>query len=306
MKIEQLLARHLYAAKTLTLQGIGTFSLPENFILPAESDKPVEIPQGTITFTQNAKAVEDDALINFIVQHSRKMKALASSDLESFISLGTQFLNIGKPLKIEGIGTLEKKQTGQYEFTQYGQFIGANADEPTQVQVKDKKEENISFASETPKAAGNSKKIVLAILAFVVLAGGAWAAWYFLNNKKEQPGVSAIPVTPVVTPEVTDTSKKDSLPVTQKSDSLTTLTAVPATNNNYTFKVVIKTYPSLAIAQKRYDKLTSYGHKLIMYTTDSVTFKVAMPLTLPLSDTTYALDSVRKKLFGGSPYVELK
>jgi nucleoid DNA-binding protein len=304
MKIEQLLARHLYAAKKLTLQGIGTFSLPDNFILPAETDKPAEIPQDTITFTQNAKAAEDEALIDFIVQHSRKMKALASSDLESFISLGTQFLNIGKPLKIEGIGTLDKHQSGQYVFTQYGQFIGAKAEEPP-VQAKEKREESFSYAKDDNKGKGNGKKIILALLALVIAAGAGWAAWYFITNKKQQSITTAQPVTPAFTAPVKDTTKKDSLPVSQMPDPVP-IAPISTANGSYTFKVVIKSYPSLAIAQKRYDKLTSYGHKLIMYTQDSVNYKVAMPLTLPLSDTTYALDSVRKKLFGGTPYIELQ
>ena len=80
---------------------------------------------------------------------------------------------------------------------------------------------------------------------------------------------------------------------------------MPATAAGYTFKVVIKNYPSLVLAQKAYDRLTRYGYKLLLYTTDSVTYKVAMPLTKPLVDTAQARDSVRI-LFGGKPYVELK
>lgn len=303
MKIEHLLARHLYNAKTLTLQGIGTFSLPADFVLPGENDKITEIPQGAISFTQNAKATEDADLINFIVQHSRKMKALASSDLDSFISLGTQFLNIGKPFKLDGIGMLEKNQLGEYLFTQYGQIVSAKAEEAP-VQIKEKREDDFSFSKEESKTNGNTKKIIVTLLAAVVLAGAGWAVWYFFINKKEVPQTVQQTVAPTF--NNTDTAKKDSLAVSQKPDSVTATAATTADNSSYTFKVVIKNYPSLAIAQKRYDKLTGYGHKLIMYTNDSVTYKVAMPFTLPLSDTAYVVDSVRKKLFGGNPYVELK
>ena len=44
--------------------------------------------------------------------------ARASADLDSYLVLGKQFLNIGKPFIIEGLGVLEKSQQGDYEFRQ--------------------------------------------------------------------------------------------------------------------------------------------------------------------------------------------
>lgn len=304
MKIEHILARYLYSVKQLTLQGIGTFSLSPEFIMPAETDKDASIPEGAITFTQNTKATEDPALIDFIVQQTRKMKPLASSDLESFIVLGSQFLNIGKPFKIEGVGVLEKSQLGEYIFTQHGQVITTKSDDAP-VQKKEKLEERISFASEEKPKTIDGKKITAILASLIVLGGIGWALWYFVINKKEEDTVSQKIITTANTPAAVDTSKKDTAAiqaVPQKTDN----TPVTANNAAYSFKVVIKNYPSLAIAQKRYDILTSYGHKLILYTADSVTYKVAMPFSLPLSDTTYIKDSVRKALFGGNPYIELK
>lgn len=304
MKIEHLLARHLYSAKTLTLQGIGTFTLPQDFVLPAENDKINEIPQGSINFTQNIHAGEDAALIDFIVQHSRKMRALASSDLESFLSLGTQFLNIGKPLKLEGIGILEKNQLGEFQFTQFGQIVTARAEEAP-VQIKEKRDESFSFNNTEPNTKNTSKKMIAALLGLVILGGVGFGVWYLFMRNKPASETAQQTVTPPFIPTTDTVVKKDSLPITQKPDSITVNTQAPTTGA-YTFKVVIKNYPSLAVAQKRYDKLSSYGHKLILYTNDSVTFKVAMPLNLPISDTAYAVDSVRKKLFGGNPYIELQ
>ena len=306
MKIEHLLARHFYTAKQLTLQGIGTFTLSPDFILPAETDKEAIIPQGVITFAQNNKATEDEALIDFIVQQTRKMKPLASSDLDSFISLGSQFLNIGKPFKIEGIGVLEKNQLGQYLFTQYGQLANTKTDEAPVQQIKEKRDETISFASEEKTKPINGKRITAVLAGLVVLGGVAWAAWYFLINNKTTSAADQPQPVQTNTTAVPDTTKKDTATLAataQKPDSTAALTT---SNTGYNFKVVIKTYPSLALAQKAYARLTSYGHKLIMFTSDSIIYKLAMPLSLPLSDTAYARDSIRKKLFGGSPYIELK
>ena len=298
MKIEHLLVQHFYSAKQVTLQGIGTFSLSPDFVMPSENDKDLSIPADAITFSYNQKAAEDDALITYIVQQTRKIKPLASSDLESYIMLASQFLNIGKPFIIDGIGVLEKNQSGEYQFTQQGLYLNAKA-ENAPVQIKEKSDEDISFASKA-KPNGNNKKILMLLASFLALGVIIWGAWYFLTKKKDTVVTEKIePAPPVI--QQPDTTK---LTVQQKPDSITAKPVTPA--DGYSFKIVIKNYPSLLTAQKAYDRLTSYGHKLLLYTADSVTYKLAMPFTKPLSDTSFVRDSVRNKLFGGKPYIELR
>ena len=81
MKIEQLLVQHFYNSGEVTLQGMGTFTLSPDFVAPKENDKDALIPDNAISFKYNPRATEDDDLINFIVQQTRKMKALAAADL---------------------------------------------------------------------------------------------------------------------------------------------------------------------------------------------------------------------------------
>ncbi len=85
MKIEQLLVQHFYNAREVTLQGMGTFTLSPDFVMPKENDKDADIPDNAISFTYNARATEDDALIGFIVEQTRKMRSLAAADLDSSI-----------------------------------------------------------------------------------------------------------------------------------------------------------------------------------------------------------------------------
>jgi hypothetical protein len=302
MKIEHLLARHLYNAKTLTLQGIGTFTLPSDFVIPSETDKTPSLQEGSITFTQNFKAAEDPALIDFIVQHSRKMKALASSDLESFLGLGTQFLNIGKPFKLEGIGMLEKNQNGHYDFTQYGQIVGAKAEE-VPVPLREKRTEPVSYSTEEPKSNGNTKKILLGVLGVAALAVSGWAVWYFLANKSVEATESipqAIVPTPITpAPSMDTATKKDTLLTSAKPDSINNLTPAVTTGGT-TFKVVVKTYPTLAIAQKKVAYFATFGHNLVLYNSDTLSYKLAVPFTKPLSDTTWAKDSLYR-IFSSKP-----
>lgn len=111
MKIEQLLVQHFYQHRQITLQGLGTFTLSPDIALPADNDKDSNLPENAISFVYNPRAQEDDELISFIVQQTRKIRPLASADLDSYLVLGKQFLNIGKPFTIEGLGQLEKIKT---------------------------------------------------------------------------------------------------------------------------------------------------------------------------------------------------
>jgi hypothetical protein len=315
MKMEYLLAQHFYNTRQLTLQGIGTFTLSPDFVAPQEKDKDLSMPANAIGFTFNPKATEDPALIDYIVQQTRKIKPLASSDLESYLMLGSQFLNIGKPFKIEGIGVLEKNQLGEYQFIQQGHFTNAKV-EDAPVVLKEKIDDNVSFSSEDKAGStGNGKKVATILAGIAVLGAIIFAAYYFLNKKEtaDTNSGNASFTPPVI---VADTTKKDSSAIMKDTNTVSgikpdSISAAPATTTPvatgaYNFKVVIKSYPSLLLAQKSYSRLTSYGHKLLLYTTDSVNYKVAMPFSLPLSDTAYARDSIRKRLFGGNPYIELK
>ena len=116
MKIEQLIVQYLYLNKQVTLQGIGTFRLDPAVVLPAgnEKEKDFIMPENAVQFEYNLKAGEDEGLVKYIVQHTRKILPLASSDMESYAMLAKQFLNIGKPLVIEGVGTVQKNQQGNY------------------------------------------------------------------------------------------------------------------------------------------------------------------------------------------------
>ena len=114
MKIELLIAPYLLTYKTLSLQDIGTFHVTQDLVLPTEQDKELMLPENAIRFDYNPRAGQDDAFIKYIMEQTRKIKPLATSDLESFTMLGKQFMNIGKPLMLEGLGMLFKNQSGQY------------------------------------------------------------------------------------------------------------------------------------------------------------------------------------------------
>ena len=290
MKIEQLLVQHFYNCREVTLQGMGTFTLSPDFVVPKDNDKDAEIPDNAISFQYNARATADDALINYIVQQTRKMKALAAADLDSYLVLGKQFLNIGKPFKIEGMGMLEKNQQGDLEFTRGYTFHSKTENSPTVLKEKAINPE-ISFASESKPSGGNKKRLLIAAIIIAVGLIGT-AAWYFLIRKNNSETV-----TPAIIVS-TDTTKADTaLPVLAKPI---------VADDGYTFKVVFLVTADSAAAVSRMDDLTRRKHKVIMYKADSGNYKLAEPFTLPLADTTRIKDSLNSYYYLGKAFIELK
>lgn len=302
MKIEHLLVQHFYNTKQVTLQGVGTFNLSPDFILPADNDKDQSIPPGAISFQYNPKAIEDDALINFIVQQTRKIKPLASADLESYLMLASQFLNIGKPFKIDGIGMLEKNQSGEYTFIQEGQFM-TSLKEEIQLQIREKSGDDISFTSKSKPSGNNNNKKIAGILALLVIVAGMVIGGFYLATKtaKVEPVTYISPVTEPTSIKIVDTIRKDSIPAVAQNPA-----PVPSTvTGGYTFKIVFKVTNNKAAAIDKMNTLVYRGHKVIMYTADSVTYKLAEPFNLPLSDTAKIKDSLNRFYYLGKAKVEL-
>lgn len=300
MKIEQLMVQYLYKYKTVNLQDMGTFTISPEIDILQDSDKETILPDGAISFQYNSKALQDEGLVDFIVQQSRKIRPLASSDLESYSILSRQFLNIGKPMIIEGLGTLQKNQQGTFDFLQ-GHTVSSKM-EAAPVAMKEKQQDEISFSTKAKEP--DSKKGLLIAVAVVLLLSAAAAVYYFMmkDNKDVPVTENSIPVTEKDTLKSTDNLL---LPVTDSNTSgPNTATASPATNDGFSFKVVLKEYPTKIAADKAFEKLRSYGHKLLISSKDSVTYKISMPFTSPLSDTLRARDSL-KIFFGGKPYIEL-
>ena len=291
MKIEQLIVQHLYQQKNVTLQGIGSISLNPSVLLPGENEKDFVMPENAFIYEYNLKAIEDEALVDYIVRQTRKIKPLATSDLESYCMLAKQFLNIGKPLVIEGVGTLQKNQSGDYEFIS-GHFITPKIEEAPK-QIKEKLEEQISFESETKKDNGQRNVVIVFVTAIIALAG--LGIYYYLANRKDPEPVQQEQV-------AFDTIKTDTLIKLAPDTILVATPLLPIKTDSNNFSIVIKDYPTEAAVNKAFAKLTDYGHKLKIIKADSSRYQLVMSFNTPVSDTLRVKDSLRI-FFGGKPYV---
>ena len=295
MKTEQLIVQYLYSNKKVTLQDIGVFNIATELNIPEDSDKDIVLPPDAIQFVYDPKAPVDDGLVTFIMESTRKIKPLAYSDLESFIILNKQFLNIGKPLVFEGMGTLQKTQGGDYSFTQAATSHVTTEEMPKLITEKQK--EKISFA--TPQREKNNtgnKSLVWIIVALIFVLGIA-AAIYFFNKKTNEDSVSAM----------SENAVTDTLPV-PKSDTPVKgnniASTSPSVKDSNTFYVVIREYTDSAAAQKSLKRYLIYGNNVSLHTTDSVNYKLRIPFKNPLSDTLRVKDSLNK-IFYGKTFVEM-
>jgi hypothetical protein len=307
MKMEQLIVQYLYSNKKVTLQDVGTFTISSDIHIPIDNEKDTILPENAIEFKYDPKAGVDEGLIDYIVANSRKIKPLATSDLESFISLNKQFLNIGKPLVMEGLGTLHKTQIGDYSFTQAGTSHVMIQDTPKI--VTEKIIEKVTFATPPKeKSGGINKMAIIAVLGFIVLGAIALLAYYFINKNNADASNGNAEISTQAKDTTTNSANTnittiDTSAAKKIKDSLAAIRPINTSDTN-SFYIVIKEFTDLALAQKRYTVLTNYGNKLVLTTKDSVTYKLRMPFKKPLTDTLRVKDSVGI-FFQAKTYVEL-
>ena len=299
MKIEQVIVQHLYNNRQVSLQGIGTFKL-DNFIPhQTDPDKEPVIPAGSIIFEYNPRATEDVALIDSIVINTKKIKPLATADLDSYLMLGRQFLNIGKPFIIEGLGTLDRTREGELEFIP-GQFTNLKVEAPKA--LKENEGEVISglFNDYGTRPENNSKRNLAILVTVIVLGLLGWAVYHYLFNDKPAEEKQVAPVTAVIDTTVTkDTSILPAIP-----DSMSQ--KLSQDGDGYTFRVVFKITNDKAAAKASMNRLNSWGHKVIMYTEDSVNYKLAELFKLPLTDTARVRDSLYRFYDAKNIFVEVR
>ncbi len=295
MKTEQLIVQYLYSNKKVTLQDIGVFNIASEINIPEDSDKDIVLPADSIQFVYDPKAPVDDGLVAFIMESTRKIKPLAYSDLESFIILNKQFLNIGKPLVFEGMGTLQKTQAGDYAFTQAATSHVTTEEMPKIITEKIK--EKISFATPQKEKNNTENKNALWLVLAVVIILGSVVGYYFYNKNVEN--VQSVSNTENTVTDTLPVPKTDTIPV----QNTNTAPAINVNDSN-SFYIVIREYTDAAAAAKSLARFKSFGNNVVLTTKDSVNYKLRMPFMQPLTDTLRIKDSL-SKFFQAKAYVEL-
>jgi hypothetical protein len=289
MKIEQLLAPFLIQNKEFSLQDIGTFYLIAEPIISKDEVQNFIFPEDSIQFKSDKNAKQDDLLIQYITENTKKIKPLAASDLESFTMLSKQFLNLGKQLQIEGIGSLSKNKLGDYEFTQANKVI-IQKEFPSDFETKKAAE------LENKKTHKKNNGLIFIILFLLIIIVG-FVLYFFLQKPADTTSQINLEKTSVIQKLDTIANHNDSVVKTNLDSNL----------NIKKFKIIVRNYKSLLEAKKGFNALSklSYGKNLMMYTNDSVRFYLAVPITANINDTIKIKDSMQV-LFGKSTTIVLE
>lgn len=280
MKLSPLLAQFLSNNKQLNLANIGRFNLDDS---------------GNVSFEQDTSVRVDAELIQFISEQSGKMKSLVAADLDSYLELARQFLNIGKPYLFDGIGTLSKNKTGNYEFTRINIVTdstkegGSESRNHTSTTEKSFTDYEGMFSPKKPKAPA-SKRIVtlLVLIAGILLA--VFGGYLVYNNSKNKKQI--------VPNEPTTTSAKqpETQPKSKDSVSQTPLKTETSTQNNgmgmYRF-VIEKAARQRAFYRYNFLKNENFID-VKMDTKDSILFKLYFLLPASPADTTRKRDSLQR------------
>lgn len=290
------------------MPGIGTFSLDEKVTIPDASDKNFGDFLQHIDFKQANIGRADDALIDFIRVHTGKIKPLAESDLETFVSDGKLMLNIGKPFHIEGIGTLLKNRNGVYEFTpgepmmerlQTVQPMKERGKETTTDKDKSPQKKSVFDEDYYPHESRGISSRKLMILGGIIL-GLAVVIWggYTLYNKKVEPA-TPITNTNILEADTTNRLVEDSI---ARAKAITDSIEAAKNIAPGSYKFIFETTANKSRAFRRHKQVSYISPRIKMESnTDSTQFSIYVVIPAPATDTSRLKDSLNAWYYGSRP-----
>ncbi len=299
MKLSSLFAKYLYQYKELNLPGIGVFNLDPSVTVPDPSDRYFNDFVQQIRFTQKPVLRADPEFIDFIREQTGKIRPLAESDLESFISDGKILLNIGKPFYFEGIGSLQKNRAGFYEFTPGLPLIdkleSSGPDRFQQVAEVDRRITRDDYTQGSGNSQNGLRKFLIFAAIIIGLVAVVWGG-YIIYNKNNNADPEQVLIQDNENKSEQTVQPPPPAANTDTSSLLRSSTPAPSTptvsgNSNF----IIERTGSKARALKRYNQLKSYLLDIKMTSNpDSTFFKLYFTIPAVPSDTTRIKDSLKR------------
>jgi hypothetical protein len=295
LKVDSLLIQYLQQQKKLQLPGIGLFTYKETVTTP-DTDSKTKTDAGAISFLFKPGVAHDDAFIDYIKQQTGKMKPLAESDLDAYIMGALQFLNIGKPFYIEGIGTISKGSDGNFRFSQ-GEMTEGRPDDIAEKHRENRKKSVFAGEQELKKGDGrnlNKMLVALGLIGTAALVIGGGYLLYHKNTRNSDTEQNSA----VVTSDTTASAQKaitDSTAVPLKTDS--TAPGQNTVNPNTaarSFKFILETTNKNTALHR----LSLLKPKVQVQTKDSLRYQLYITLTRRATDTARVRDSLKNWYWG--------
>jgi hypothetical protein len=305
LKLDILFSQYLYQHKKLVLPGIGTFTLDPAAAIPDENDKQRSAVTGITYDTKSVPKIEEE-LIEFIRSHTGKIRPLAVSDIESYISLSSQLLNIGNPLYIDGIGTLIKGKDGRLNFTP-GSYVSTKFEDLTVIRESTEPRRTEETFARRESSGINARQLLIGVAALVTLlivGGGAYYLYQSNAHKKtgETENTDTVANTVVTEPNRQSANAympdsnliaRDSAAIKRRADSLAALRT--DSSGKMPLKYVLEVTPNKTRALRRFTQLRQNGNRIEMdVAPDSSSFKLYFVIPSAYSDTAHIKDSLTR------------
>ena len=293
--LDRYIADFLVNNKKLSAQGIGDFAIVNG---QAVNGAPL------VEFTADKKAYTTDDLIAFVAEQERKNKIVTGFDLESHFNQVKQFVNIGTPWIIPGLGQLQFGRNRELEFVQQA----AETENVLHERIKRKQASSEpqyatyeTGITATPQKSFNNGTIVLGLLIILALAAGGY--YFYTNQSGNAPLVTTADTAATVTDTVVSVPSSSNMnnTVTNTQPPTTEGTApaqaITSTTGATGFRFVLNRTVNSVYAVKRYKQLKTYGTNVYI---DSVKrdnyslYKIYLIQDAPPSDTTRLKDSLTK------------
>ena len=293
MTVEQLITLFVYQHGEISLQGIGQIRLLDAVPDAEYIQKNKSVPITGIEFKHLKTAATSPDFIRFYATQRGKIASLAENDIEAYLSMAVQFLNIGNPFEIKGLGALAKNKDGVLSLTP-GYFLAIKAEE-AMGKLKERHVEDpahqgpgAAYDEEKRNRMSPQTKGILAIVLLVLLVVVGW--WMYKAFVATPETASTESLSPVNT---------DTL-VAQQVDSAATAQPAPALPDSLqprNWKVIFRETSTVkkAIVLNQFDTLKQQlKTPVYLETTDSVRFTFYTISSSAVKDTAQLRDSLRR------------
>jgi hypothetical protein len=297
LKIPSLLVQFLYMNRKMSLPGIGIFTLDKSVVLPDEHDRTLLSMPNAVQFQNANIAAADKELITFICENTGKIRPLAISDLDSFLNLGMEMLNIGKPFHLEGIGTITKNKSGKFDFAPGGYTVfRETGSSPEPERKKTPPIEKKQSAAQPGAQNRNGLKLVIIVIALAIVGWGGWEMYKKTSPASTENNSDSSMIVQRRQTAIADTTiSSNKLPDSAKSTPIDSSHPVVQGNQPSDYKFVILATADKPHAIRRYNQLTSFDLKVHLYQKDSSFFKVYFQFPALAKDTSRIKDSLRRE-----------
>lgn len=294
MSVENFITRFVYKHKEIALQGLGIIKLedavPDNDYINKHKFVPIE----QLHFEHLPQVETTPSFVTFYSEMRGKIVSLAENDIEAFLSMTLQFLNIGNPVEFKGLGVINKQKDGKLimtasHFLALKEEDAVNRFKDRQPEAEEPSKTNF-FGEKKQQSAPLAKVLMGAGIALLIALGAWWLYSSFIKNPSDATNTtdadSVIANQEIVTPP--SALAADSSQATNNAN-------VPDSLQVLNWKAIIReeSNKQLALAawENNYKKMAS---RVVMETADSVYFKFYVVLPSSLKDLNYKRDSVAR------------